>query len=828
MKFSKNLLSKFVNISDNIEDLCNNLTLKSFEVEWIESRILPELLVIWKCTSVSKHPDADKLNVCQVDCWSHGIFQILTGGENIAADKFVPVALPWCTLPHIWLEILPRKMRGMESNGMICSKWEIGINEDEENHWIWLLEEDFSDLTDADIGKALSEKYPRLADDIFEVKNIAIANRSDLTWHMWLAYEVSAIYNQEMVSYGDLFAKPELPAWQKTITDQTNWLLRNYHIVEIENAAIKKSNFSIRTMCRDFEVIPRNSRVDYSNISMNISCQPLHFFDKDKIDGDVYISLANDGEEFVDLFGQSHTLTSNDIVIKDNSKTIALAWVMWWLNSSIDENTKNILVEIANFDPIYIRKTATRLNLRSDASGRFEKNINPFWTTKCANMLVNELSQYKSYYSSDMWDYNIVWLTSYENSDLIIEFEHAMDINVTTVNEFIFGEQSEDYFLSAEDIVNILTKLWFECETSEETITVTSPSWRNDISNLQDIYEEIARIYGYDNIPENQFLGKISSPNQTNIYTVNRKSEDFWLANKYNQVETYPRISDSDIVRYGFDNPDCKLIKMYNTVDEKNSHLRPAISPSLVNNIINNHKFYDNIKIFDIAKTYIYKDCSHNDQANIFWNIAGTAEHFWVAIASYSNKSSDRKSDNTLSLKSEIKNYINKLGITWEIKFVKSSENHFHPNKQATIYIWETAVGGMGQIHPLILDESKLPSDSDLAVVELNLSLICDLISNEFVQPVYYNQQDQLVDRDLSFVMPTSFDYGLVLAAAKSVTDVIDVKVFDIYQIDSLTKSIGIKIYILGDGTWTTDQINAVMANCRTEVEKLGEVKLRE
>ena len=580
-------------------------------------------------------------------------------------------------------------------------------------------------------------------------------------------------------------------------------------------------------MCRDFGCTPHDGRVDYGNIFMNISGQPIHCFDADKIEWNIYIWLANDGDEFDDLFGAKHILKASDLVIKDDVKTIALAGVMWAINSAINSETKNIIVEVANFDPVSIRKTATRLNLRSDASGRFEKNINPLWTTKCTNMLINELTMYKDYYKNDMWDYNIVWLNTYSNDGIIGSFEHSFDIYADVVNKFIFWEWFAD--IDSDRIAQILGKLGFAVKIDAENsnrISVSSPAHRNDISNLQDIYEEIARIYGYSNIPDTQFTATITSPNQPNIYTINRKSEEFWLADKYNQVETYPWISETDIARFGFS--DMKLVKMKNSMDSSMQTLRPAIFPALLTNISNNFRFFDEIKIFDIAKTYIYKDSTHNEANGIFSNIWWTAEHFWLAMANYSEKSAkDRKSDNTLSLKNQITKYIYKLWIDWLIKFEKTTNSRFHPNKQATIYIWKTPVGYMWSLHPMICEEYKLWADADLAVAELNLSILCDLVGGSWTQPVYYSQQDQVVDRDMSFVMPIEFEYAKILDIVKWMANVVDVKVFDIYKLNDGTKSIGVKIYIHGDGTWSTDQINAVTTNCIAEIEKLGDVKLR-
>jgi len=302
-------------------------------------------------------------------------------------------------------------MRGIESNGMICSKEELQIMEDMDTHGIWDLVVDLEDISDADLVTPLAQKFPRINSYVFDVDNKCLTNRPDLTGHFGAAVELNAIYGRlNLISYN------KVSEWMKQF-DHTNILetlqqatpakrnvvgeadgLNSYTLLEINTVDIKQTLFFTRLQMIDMGANPRSNWVDFSNLFMLLTGQPIHFFDADKVDGDIIIRNATDGEEFTDLFETKHTLKSTDIVIADKNKVLALAGVVGGLDSGISDTTKNILVEIANFDPVKVRKTGTRLGLRTDAELRYEKNINPWWSLYCLLLFLDELN----YYSKDL------------------------------------------------------------------------------------------------------------------------------------------------------------------------------------------------------------------------------------------------------------------------------------------------------------------------------------------------------------------------------------------------------------------------------------------
>ena len=424
MYYSLNLLKKYISISDDVKSIADNLTLKTCEIEEIISRRIPKDVVIWKVMQLWKHPEADKLLVTQVDCWPAGQYQIITWWENIKEWFFVPVALPGCYLPEIDLKIEPRQMRWLDSNGMICSKNELWIKEDLEYHRIWLLDEDFVDLTDEDLWKPLAEKYTWLENDILDVDNKTLTNRPDLTGHFGIAVELNSIYStfwpnylkyNKAADYIKDFEDTNIAELLQNSTKSKKKVLAQsegvltYILLEISDVEVKKASFYSRTLLGDLKMNPRNNWVDFSNLFVYLTGQPVHFFDADKLEGNIIVRDAKNGEEFTDLFDNKHILNSQDVVICDEKKILALAGVIGWKSSGVDESTKNIAIEIANFDAVRIRKTWTRLGLRTDAELRYEKTISPIYSLYVLLLLLDELK----YFAKDLGKYTIGGLDYY-------------------------------------------------------------------------------------------------------------------------------------------------------------------------------------------------------------------------------------------------------------------------------------------------------------------------------------------------------------------------------------------------------------------------------
>ncbi len=507
MRYSLNLVKKYIGVQDTAENIARHLTLKTCEIEEIISRQLPAEVVIGKVLSVKQHENADKLKVCQIDCGKAGKFQICTGGENIIENVYVPVAIPGCYLPAIDLKIEPRKMRGEDSNGMICSKGEIGIIEDEDKHWIWIMNEDLSDLTDADIGISLGEKYPWMNNAILDVDNKTVTHRPDLTGHFGIAWELQAIY-------GMLDAKipfNKLTDWQH-IFSTTNVLdtlnnakkadiklnvetadCQSYIAIEFKDITVQRSSLYTRLMMQDIGQQSRNNRIDFSNIFMMTTGQPIHFFDADTIKGKITVRNAKEGETFTDLFDKEHILDPQDIVIADDEKILALGGVIGGKTSGVTDSTKNIIAEIAHFNPVTVRKTGTRLGLRTDAELRFEKHINPIFSLSSCLLFLEEIK----FFATDLGGHTIHGISYHVAEILQSALSHKKTITIDPIkgSTLIFGEAVGNFDTIA---AKILTNLGFHYK--DNTVTIPFRRSPDDMNIAEDIYEEIVRIYGYDNI----------------------------------------------------------------------------------------------------------------------------------------------------------------------------------------------------------------------------------------------------------------------------------------------------------------------------------------
>lgn len=906
MKYVSTLLKKFISVNDTPENIARNLILKTCEIEEVHTRVLPEALVIGKVKEFKKHPEADKLNVCQVDCGAKWMFEIVCGGENIAQNIYVPVALPSCFLPAIGIQIEPRKLKGITSNGMICSKQELWINEDSELHNIRVLassavtsigwrvasnsglvtEYDFQDLNDEDLGKPLKEKYPWLEGYVLEVDNKSLTNRPDLTWHFGIACELNAIYtsveswkykvesNWATVTFNKIsdrykqFAHTNIietldnsAKLDRKIVSKTDGL-NSYILLKINNVNVAQSSFFTRLQMIDMWSAPRANWIDFSNLFMLMTGQPIHFFDADKVEWDVIVRNAKDSEEFTDLFEYKHVLKETDIVIADKKKILALAGVVWGLESGITESTKNILVEIANFDSVAVRKTWTRLGLRTDAELRYEKNINPVYSLYCLLLFLEELK----YYKKDLWNYKLVGLDYFASKTVVkdIKTPKKVAINYQKMSEFIFGKSIEDLpedRKDFEELANLyLEGLGFVLEKKWNRIV---PFWRSpdDINITEDIYEEVARIYGYEKIDEAPLLSEFKNVPYTPYVSLNRKLEEVLVRNLgFVQTETYPWVSEK-VVKDLWWNIE-HLYMLQNPVNPEMSYLRGDLMYELVSHTARNSKFFDECKIFDIWKIRQKSSVTSDEWRVISNSELDTAKRFasefvdeqrQLGLMMYQKDIKHRDKDPILLGKGMVKTILKELGVTWELSFKKTDSANFHPKKQAQLVCkvekskvespdvktwwpddlttWQTVVGFVWSLHPLVLKSYKMPENAWVVYVSLNLTqiLLC-LWASEHVF-TYETLQDQIVYRDLCFVIDADKDFGWILEAVKKLPEIKDIEVFDVYAWANLgegKKSLAFKMKIMGENSakdgasMTTEQINEIMNKAIKAGESAG------
>ena len=837
MKYTSPLLKKFISINDTPENIAKNLILKTCEIEEINERKISDNIVIGYVKSCEKHPDADKLSVCQVDCGKKWAYQIICGGSNVAAWLYVPVALPGTVFEKAGITIEPRKMRGLESNGMICSKEEIWILEDMEKHSIWSLTEDLEDISDKDLWTALKDKFPRLENRVMEVDNKSLTNRPDLTWHFGAATELNAIYGgvkwaitfNKMKEYYEQCnvkhimqilensTKPE-----RLVKSETEGL-NTYLLLHLKNITVKQTSFFSRLQMLDLWSNPISNRVDFSNLFMNISGQPVHFFDAEKVEGDIIVRNAKEWEKFKDLFETEHILKATDIVITDKKKILALAGVVGGLDSGITENTKNILVEIANFDPVAVRKTWTRLGLRTDAELRFEKNINPRYTLFCLILFLDELA----YYKKDLGDFDIGWLSYYISSKLEAQSSKYIEVDTKVMEQFIFGKKTKWLDKKVEEILSWLGFIqdWKMETLKNGKIKLTCPLWRgpDDLNIQEDIYEEVARIYGYDQIENLPLLSDTVYTPYTAYVAIQRQLEDILVRNiGCNQTETYPRIGEKALQELGRNKEHMYMLQ--NPVNPEAPYMRDDMVYGLLAHTAKNSKFFDSFRIFDIGKIRRKEAKAKKDSkfASDFVD-----EQTQLGIMLYEKSINQWNHDPILEAKHIVKKISKELELG-KVTFEKSDTPRFrlHPKKQALIKIGDIVIGFVGSLHPLILQNNKIGETSGVVYLSLNITTIIEKVklASEHIY-TYESLQDQIIWRDICFVVDANKDFEAIISAVKKVPEVKEVEVFDVYAGKNLgdeKKSVSIKIKIVWDGTMTTEQINDVMNKAIKAAENAG------
>ncbi|SFU28194.1 phenylalanyl-tRNA synthetase beta subunit [Clostridium sp. DSM 8431] len=686
MKVPYNWINDYVNVSVSPKELGDILTLTGSQLEEviIQGDNIKNV-VVGQINKIEKHPDADRLNVCQVNIGDEEI-QIVTAATNMKENDKVPVALHKSILAD-GTEIKKGKMRGVVSNGMFCSEEELGIAGDEPVVGLMILPED------APIGMDIKE-YLKLNKAILDFD--ITSNRPDCLSMVGMARETAAALrttfkmpntSYEVKASGNV--NDELKVEVKTD------LCKRYMARKIKNVKVTQSPGWMQERLLEAGVRPINNIVDITNFVMLEIGEPMHAYDSRELTkGHIVVENANDGEKFTTLDEVERTLDSSFICIKDGNKTIGLAGIMGGLDSEIKDDTTEVVFECANFDGTNIRVNSKRLALRTEASGRFEKDIDPNLAEIALNRacaLVCELG------AGEVVDGTI------DVYPEVKEISH-MEVSASWINKFLGTEISTEEMKSALDSLELLT------EVDNDTLKITVPTFRIDIAIREDIAEEVARIYGYDKIPTTVFD---VTPNRENKHRDERLREvliDALIASGLNQSISYsftsPKVFDK--IRVPEDSELRNVVKIRNPLGEDFSVMRTSTYPSMMDSLSRNYsRSNEYARLFEIGKVYI-----KNEDEN-----ALPTEKNTLSIGMYGNC-------DFLDLKGVVENVLDRLGIA-KAKFVRESENPtFHPGKTAGITLRGKNAGVFGEIHPDV--EENYDIETRCYVAELDLDVLFD------------------------------------------------------------------------------------------------------
>jgi len=593
MKVSLNWIKEYVALPSNfdISKLAYDLTMSTVEVE--EVKILSkkfENIVVGSIEEVKAHPNADKLRICKTRIENGEIKDIVCGGNNLKVGMKVAVACPgamvrWHGTGDL-VEIKKVKLRGVESYGMICAASEIGLADlfpSEEGSIIDLSRFDADNGTN--IAKALG-----LDDVILEIDNKSLTNRPDLWGHYGIAREISALYDLPLKKFVP-FEYPKTSNLKINLKDTEHCL--RYIGVKIEDVLVKPSNFEIQSRLWSVGIRPINAIVDITNYVMLATGQPLHAFDADNIKGDITVRFAKSSDKMTLLDGKELSLSTEDLVIADEEGPIALAGVMGGKKDSVLPKTNKVILEIANFEPSRIRRTALKYETRTESATRYEKGIDP---ERCDQALSLAMQMFADIFK----DMSVAQFgDNYPKHFLRKEVDVSLDWL-----ERCLGER-----IAKSDIINKLSRLGFEVEFNQNIMHVIVPTWRStgDISIPNDIMEEIARMYGLENFDPTPITISFSEAINQPAIDIDRKIREY-LAFRcgMNEIFTYPWINNKYIDALSLNRDE--MLSLSAPISSEEHYLRSSLLPNLCKSVAENLRNFNEFSIFESAQVYFNKD----------------------------------------------------------------------------------------------------------------------------------------------------------------------------------------------------------------------------
>ncbi len=782
MKLSVKFLKDYVDVPVDYETLAEEMTKKGNEYDSAGKLINATNLVIGKIVECKNHPDSDHLHVCKVDI-KDTVLNIVCGAPNAREGIKVIVAKVGAVLPEITIK--RSNIRGIESEGMMCSIMELG------------LEHKFLSAKDIDGIAELDDSAPVGGDPISflglddEVIDFELtSNRGDLLSILGMAYEVGAIYSNKVkdidLKYSEIDEKFEFDLDVKT--DDCSLFLAK----KVRDITIKESPAFIKNRLIASGIRPINNVVDISNYVMLETGQPLHYYDASKLGDTLIVRQAYEGEHLVTLDDNERVLTTDDIVIANKDSAIGLAGVMGGLSTEIDENTKSVVIESAIFNPVKIRKTSKK-TLRSEASNRFEKRIDPNRTYMAIERSCALLERYA--------DAKVVsGMKEYSKVDLK---DTVIDITFSKINKVLGLE------IPNSEIVSIFERLGFKVSIDNDNMKVSVPKRRVDISIKEDLIEEVGRMYGVDNIEGRLPIvpirpGHVDKTNRI----IRNKMIDLGL----NETLSYTLIPERDAHKYTNDLFD--HIKILDPMTEDRTTLRYSLIPSLVSIYeYNKARNLKDISIFEIGKSFYKIDGEYKEDYHLGCLMTGL----------YYTELSHNRNVDFYVIKGVVEELLDYLGYKNRYSFVaNNTPSELHPGQSASIIVNGQSVGYVGKVHP---NEIK----DDVYVFEIKLK---DLMSIKTGKMQYKEiSKYPSIVKDMAFVLDKSIKAEEVIAVIKKSGGKLltNTTVFDLYdKISDNEKSLAFSLTFSDPNrTLTDEEVTDVFNRIINDVENKLKAELR-
>ena len=785
---SMNWVKDYVDLDGiDLKDLAVQVTKGGLNIESVIDHHIDNLVVgeVLECVD---HPDSDHLHVCKVND-GKTVRQIVCGASNVREGIKVIVALPGCILPGDF-QIKEGKIRGVESNGMICALFELGLEEkNDETYAAGITELPETAKAGEDPLKVLG-----LDDTIYDLDNHKRRN-NDCYYHIGFAYEVATVLNKRVHLPESDYHEVDESIKDKFSLDVETKKCPYYIAKMVKNVKIGESPEFIKNRLKSAGMRSINNVVDISNYVMLEYGQPLHFFDYDKLGKHVLVRDAVDGEEIITLDGKNRKLTENDIVITDGEKPVCIAGVMGGENTEVDESTTTVLIESAIFDAVSIRLTAQRLDLKSEASIRYGKGLNFEYTDEAIKRACFLLEKYAS---GEVLKDEI-------KHDVIDKSEKRVDFTKNDINKMLGIE------LTDEDVKTELTRLDFGYTYENGIFHVVIPRRRLDVeANINDIAEEIGRFYGYENLVSKVPRVPIRLGRYADDVRLRKMVSTRLRASGLNEAKTYTLTSPEMAKMFKYDNLENVILPNPMSVDK--SVVRTSILPSLMNVFdYNKARKVSDILIYEIAKTY---DINYNETTKAAILMSGN--YLTNGVLGINVKV------DFFVLKGIVENLLDYLGFKNRYSFVQANDlPEMHPNMSARIMLDRNEIGIIGRVHPSIKKD-------EIYVCEINLN---SLLSR--VKPIKYKTASKYpsIEKDFAFIVNNEVTNAeMKEAIKKSAGRILDsVNIFDIYEnIEEGKKSMAYKLVFKDETrTLSDEEVMVVFNKVIKDIETKFDAKLR-
>ena len=807
MKISLNWVKKYVDLPENIttKQMTEDLTLRTVEVEGYENTEEKfHDIIVGKVLEVNEHPNADKLKVCKVDIGEKEPKQIVCGGSNLYPNEMVVVCKPGAEV--YWhgeaelQKIKDSKVRGVDSYGMICGAEEVYL----ENIFPAKEEAEIVDLAGIDCypGQSITEIID-MKDVVLEIDNKSLTNRPDLWGHYGIARELSAIYDVDLKPIEKVEIDSKLPKYDVEIMDSSK--CQRYVAVEIDNVYEKRSPLWMQSAIIKGGMRPINAIVDITNYVMMAVGQPLHAFDKTHVDGNkIIVRNAREGEELLLLDNNSIELTTDDLVISDVNDAMALAGIRGGKKDSILPETTSVVLEVANFTAKTIRKTGKRFDEKTDASIRYEKNID---TQRVDEGLNLALALFKEIFpESKVVAYNDVYPVETKNEKIDVT-EEFLDTRL--------GKK-----IDRETITRVLTRLGYEVNYKNGTYSVVVPTYRStgDVSLKDDVMGDIARLLSFESFEAQPLTISFDhAVLQNNVLLETRIKEYLSSRCGFYEIFTYPWINEKYINAASIDKNNS--VKLATPPSPEETYLRSSLVPGMLEAISKNLRYFDNFKMFEMAQVFIkgeYHESSEDETLPI---------HKKLLTGSIVGS-------NPKEIFYELKGVVENLSRYTHMKELSFTTECEKPswadiNAYLAIKLDDVVVGYMGLLSVKTMNDAKIKR-TNVAIFELDSDMFLPLESrtNKFKHiPVLPS-----VEKDLSLIVDENITWAEMTKYIRSKAS--SIKFIEEYrgnQIPEGKKSIMLRVtFDSGDTTLTSEEINTKLDAIIRTLNKMCGAVLRE